>query len=211
MDKYLNNIQLKQKPFDNAITVNTRNGGNYTSGYAKPIQNLILGGISAPFDMDSIEVSCIQVRLNSDIPVSGRLMNMHLLSEYTVRCIIGPTTSILEHNGFSWAFTVSAKDLYVNNVTEIMVVVTGKDLDGNSTEVESSIPVTVETLCEVVECNDTDDGVSFVYNHLEIGEPIFVITLDDKKTVVKGTAELVRLLGEKDIDLIIMREGGSNV
>ena len=211
MDKYLNNIQLNQKPFENAITVNTRNGGNYTSGYAKPIQNLILGGVSAPFDMDTIEVSCIVVRLNSEIPVSGRLMNMHLLSEYTVKCVIGPTTSILEHNTFSWAFTLSARELYNHNITEILIVITGIDQDGNDVEIESSIPVKVEALCEVVECNDTNDGVSFIYNHLEIGEPIFLITLDGKKTVVKGTGELERLLEEKDIGLIILREGEETV
>ena len=52
---------------------------------------------------------------------------------------------------------------------------------------------------------------SFIYNHLEIGEPIFLITLDGKKTVVKGTGELERLLEEKDIDLIILREGEETV
>ena len=35
--------------------------------------------------------------------------------------------------------------------------------------------------------------------------------LDGKKTVVKGTGELERLLEEKDIDLIILREGEETV
>lgn len=206
MDKYLNTIKLNQKPFNNSITVNTRNGGNYVSGYAKPIQNLILGGVSAPFDMEFIDVSCIQVRLDSEIPVSGSLRNMHLLSEYVVKCVIGKEETLLEHNTFTWAFTLSSRDLYNNHVTEIKIVILGKDLDSNEVEFESSIPVNVETLCETVVCNDTNDSTSFIYNHLEIGEPIFLITIDGKKTVVKGTEELVKILQEKEINLTILRE-----
>lgn len=205
MDKYLNNIKLNQKPFENAITVNTRNGGNYTSGYAKPTQNLILGGVSAPFDMDEIIVSCIQVRLDTEIPISGSLRNMHLLSEYTVKCIIGRTETVLEHNTFRWAFTLSSRELYDNQVTLITIKIVGLDLDGNPTEIESSIPVKVETLCEVAECNDTNDSTSFVYNHLEIGDPIFLVTLNGVKTVVKGTDALRDLLLEKQITLTILR------
>lgn len=208
MAKYINNIKLHQKPFDKTISVNTRSGGLYYSGYATPIQNLSLGQVAIPFGMGDIHISCIMVSNDFAIPFFGTVVNTHLLSEYKVYYVIGSQEFEVEVNSSnSWAFTLSSEQLYDLAVNEVVMKIIGYDKNGNEAEITSLINVTQDKFCREPTCTESKDTVTFEYEHGDISpEPVMSVTINGHNSVVYSTRELRELLTRYNIELTVYNE-----
>lgn len=203
MKKYINKEKLSNRGQKNSTTINTRGGGSYLNMYSKQLQKLTIGKVSLQH-VNELIVPCSQINANSDVILSGVLLNSYILSDYILEVIAdGETITLDVTANNTWTVSLSAYQLYKKSIKQITLLLTGTDTSGNEVIIDNKINVTLGLFCELSECFEDFDSINFSYDYVAGSDTSFKIIIDNETLTTNSIDELKTFLENHELELEI--------